>query len=187
MKTYEKELINYNNLNNIAKRNCVVLFGSSFLKNIPVSELIQTFDLDCSMYNRSFTDLSVFDAAKLLNECVLPLLPRKIMIGLGETDLERGYKTIPEIIEVYGELINTIRSADKHCKIAVVSVCSNSGDLKPEELNKELKLLAHKKKCDYADITPSVKSSASGIYAFKMLKVFALDKISFLDAMTMSV
>lgn len=64
MNIYEREVENFRKLNRIAKKNSVVLLGSTFAKDIPVSELVQTFDIDCNVYNRSLTDLSVFDAEK---------------------------------------------------------------------------------------------------------------------------
>ena len=113
MVAYERELKNFRQLNKIAKRHGVVLFGSSFAKEIPVCELRQTFDLDCAIYNRSITDLSVFDAKDLLEDCVDTLKPTRILLQLGETDLERGYKTIPEIISAYESIVTTLKEKNK--------------------------------------------------------------------------
>lgn len=185
MSVYERELASYRRLNEIAKKNGVVLFGSSFAKDIPVCELKQAFELDCDIYNRSFTDLSVFDAKELLDECVLKLAPHKVLLQMGETDLERGYHTIPEIVAEYEKTVNEIKKADKYCDVIVVSVCDNGSGVYPEELNKQLEAMADRCGCKYADITPAFANESPTVKAFSMLKRFMRDRISFCDTVSM--
>lgn len=185
MNVYEKEIDGFRKLNKLAKPNGVVLFGSSFAKDIPVCELKQAFSLDCNIYNRSLTDLTVFNAEKLLDDCVLSLSPKRILIQLGETDLEQGYRTIPEIVTAYEKLISKLKAQDKHCKIVIISVCENGSGVYPKELNNQLEELAHRTKCQYADISPAFSNDTPGVKAFSLLKSFMLDKITFFDAMTM--
>ena len=94
MNVYEREIKEYSSLNRIAKKNSIVLLGSTFAKNIPVSELSLSYGMNNDIYNRSITDLSVFDASTVIEYCIKEIQPRKILIQLGETDLARGYKTI---------------------------------------------------------------------------------------------
>ena len=185
MGMYEREAESFRKLNKVAKANGVVLFGSSFAKAIPVCELKQTFHMDCNIYNRSLTDLSVFSAEKLLEDCVIGLSPKKILLQLGETDLEQGYHTIPEIINAYEKIISNLKSSDKHCSIVIVSVCENASGIYPEELNKELELMARRTKCQYADISPAFSNDSPCVKAFGLLRFFMMDKISFYDAMTL--
>ena len=88
MKLFENELENYRMLNKVARKGGAVLFGSTFARNIPLGELKQDFEFDCDLYNRSLTDLSVFDVGGVLEDCVIGLEPRKVLIQLGETDLD---------------------------------------------------------------------------------------------------
>lgn len=181
----ELELYNYRKLNKIAQRNETVLLGSSFAKEIPVCELKQSFDLNLTIYNRSITDLSIFDVKPFLNDCVFALAPKKLLLNLGETDLEQGTHSIPEIIEAYEQLITYIKSNTKHCNIIIVSVCNNDNEIHPEELNRQLEALAEKTKCQYADISPAFSHDTPSIKAFSLLKFFLRDRITFADAMTM--
>lgn len=181
MKEFEKELGCYQRLNRISRRGSVVLFGSSFAKDIPVSELTQTFGLDCVVYNRSFGDLSVADAAGLIDEAVMGIEPKKIIIQLGETDLERGYKTVDEIISSYRELIAAIRKKDKHVKIVTVSVISDEKET--AAFNSALEALASETGCRYADITTADDAEERYVKAFGKLKFFMIDRITFFDAM----
>ena len=179
------ELYNYYTLNKIAQKNQTVLLGSSFAKAIPVCELKQSFDLNVTIYNRSITNLSVFDVKPFLNDCVFALAPKKLLLNLGETDLEQGTHSIPEIIEAYEQLITSIKTNMKHCTIVIVSVCNNDNEIHPEELNRQLEMLAKKTNCQYADISPAFSHDTPSIKAFNLLKFFLHDKITFIDAMTL--
>lgn len=176
MKLYENECRYYRNLNKVAKYNGVVLFGSSFAKQIPVSELRQDFELNYNIYNRSITDLSVFDAASVLNDCVLDLYPDKVLIQLGETDLEQGFRTIDEITAQYELIVNQIRSRQKGCQITIVSVCDEGNGLYPEQLNKKLEQLAGRLGCAFADISAALSSESPDVKAFSLLKRFFRDR-----------
>lgn len=182
MNEYKKELEYYSRLNSISRKGGVVLFGSTFGKNIPVSELAQTFEMDCHVYNRSFNDLSVSDAAEILDEAVMTLQPDKIIIQLGETDLERGYKSVDEITADFENLINKIRKADKKIKIVVVSVCSDEKET--VSLNKSLEALAERQRCQFADISCSAHSEIPFVKAFSSLRLFITDRLSLSDVMS---
>lgn len=181
--SYNHELTSYHQLNSIARKGGIVLFGSTFAKNIPVGELLQSFELDCSLYNRSLTDLSVFDAASVLNDCVLDLEPRRLLIQLGETDLEHGYKNISEIISQYELIINQIQSRLKKCRITLVSVSDPDGNLYPTELNAKIADLASRMGCQYADISTEKAAEAPEVKAFCQLKSFFRERISDYDAL----
>ncbi len=182
---YERETDVYKQLNKIARKDGIVLFGSNFAKAIPVCELKQAFELDCDIYNRSLTDLSVFDAEGLLDRCVISLAPKKVLLQLGETDLERGYCTIPEIINAYEKVIVKLRKANKRCQITLVSVCNNGSELHPGELNKQIEKLARKEKCKYADISPAFSNDSPSVKAFSLLKRFFRDRLTDYDTMNM--
>lgn len=183
MTLYERELTNYQILNQRVSANGVVILGSSFAKEIPVNELKQSVGIDSDIYNRSITDLSVFDGKYVLEDCVYDLNPKRVLLNLGETDLECGFRTIDEIVEAYRTLIDDIKVTSKHCEVIVVSVCSNRENIHPEELNKRLQALAKEKKCRYADITAAFATEAPRIKAFDLLKSFLRDRMSITDIM----
>lgn len=184
-KMYEREAEEYCSLNEFVVRNGIVLFGSTFAKDIPVGELRQAFDLDCNIYNRSFTDVSVFDAESLLIECVESLAPSKILLQLGETDLERGFRSVHEIISAYDSLVKNIKKRNRFTDIVIVSVCENSNDIQPSEFNFQLEDMAKKNKCKFADISDASCDKMPVVKAFSMLKRFMRNGITFCDAMNM--
>ena len=184
-KMYEREAEEYCRLNDFAVRNGIVLFGSTFAKDIPVGELRQAFNLDCNIYNRSFADVSVFDAEELLIKCAESLAPSKILLQLGETDLERGYKSVPEIIAAYDSLVKSIKKRNRFTDIVIVSVCENSNGIQPSEFNSQLKKMAKKNKCKFADISNASSDRMPSVKAFSMLKMFMRNGITFCEAMNM--
>ncbi len=181
----DNDLSNYQKLNKIAQKNKTVLFGSSFAKKIPICELKQSFDLNTTIYNRSIENLSIFHVKTYLSDCIFTLAPKKILLHLGETDLEQGTHTISEIIDTYKTLIHDIKTNLPHCNIIIISVCNNENEIHAQELNRQLEILAQKTKCQYADISPAFSDDTPSIKAFSLLKFFLRDKITFTDAMTM--
>lgn len=175
---YSREIKEFRVLNRVARSGGAVLFGSSFARSIPVGELRQAFDIGCRVYNRSLTDLSVFDAEELLDDCVLGLFPDKVLLQLGETDIKRGSREVPEIIEAYERIIARLKAADKRLAVVVISVCADCRDF-----NGELELMARRAGCRYADITPAFYSGSPQVNAFGMLRLFIPDRLTFCDAM----
>lgn len=183
LNVYEKEIELYSGLNQVAKSNAVILFGSTFAKSIPVGELNQSMNLYGDVYNRSFTDLSVLDAETLLDGCIFPLSPKKIILQLGETDLERGFRTIPEILDEYEKIICKIRAFDKHCKIVIASIGSSVPNLSPATFNRELEKTARRYKCRFVDLASAFTESNPTICAFRKMRTFLMDRVDFYDAM----
>lgn len=186
---YEREAEEYMELNEIAEKNLeengVVIMGSTFAKEMPVGELVQSFELDYNVYNRSFTDLSIADAETLFANCVQTLEPAKIILQLGETDLERGFKSVPELIKEYTALVKDIKKRNRFSDIVIVSVCENANGIQPAEFNSQLEKMADGLGCKYADITESVKDNMPAVKAFSLLRRFMRNGISFCEAMTM--
>lgn len=185
-KMYEREAEEYCELNEVAATNGVVMFGSTFAKEIPVGELRQAFDLSFNIYNRSFTDVSVFDAEPLLIKCAESLAPSKLILQLGETDLERGFKSVPEIISAYDTLVKNIKKRNRFTEVVIVSVCENENGVQPAVFNSELEKMAKKNKCRFADITEATKDKMPVVKAFSMLKRFMRGNISFCDAIILN-
>lgn len=178
MKSYENECRHYHKLNEIVRYNGAVLFGSTFAKNIPVSELKQSFELDCNIYNRSIPGLSVFDAASVIKDCVLDLYPDKVLIQLGETDLEQGNASMDEIIAEYENVLIQMKKSMNSSQIVIISVCEENEALPSREFNKKLEKMAARNKCRFADISAAEESDTPDVKAFSLLQHFLWDHIS---------
>ncbi len=149
---FYNEIKKYKMLNEFAEQNGIVIFGSESDLTIPLVELKQAFDIEQKMYNRSITGLSVTEAIPIYDECVTPLVPETVLIHIGDTDLNFFKENPQEFDQQYCELINHIKSKNKKCRIAIVSIRNYQKDSLIDKLNKHLKYIADSENCEYGDI-----------------------------------
>ena len=175
-----KEINNYNSLNRFARKNSVVILGSTYAKEMPVGELKQIFGIISDIYNRSLTDLSIFEADEVLNSIMKDLIPSKLILQLGETDLDNNH-SVDEVIEKLISLIAMCKKADKKIKIVLVSLNNLKNKEIESEYNSRLEEIARKNSCVFADITSTNTADnedPTHINAFRLLKYFMADDIA---------
>lgn len=182
MNIHKNEFKRFETLNGLANMGGTVIIGSTFANAIPANELKQTYNIDCDVYNRSIVDLTIFEASELIEKTMKQLKPSRILLNLGETDLELGFSSVKEIVECYEKIINMIHNANKHCKIVIVSVCDNEYNIQPNVLNRDIEALSRKYKCQYADITSASGKKFPALEAFRALKYFMTGSMTFADA-----
>ena len=149
----EAEIKNYTKLNELAEQGGIVIFGSGSDKNIPTGELRQAFAVESKVYNRSFESISVKDALSVYKETVAALSPETVLLHIGETDMDFFAESPVEFDNKYRELIGYIKSQNKKCRIAIVSLKNHDSDPQIEEINKHLKYIADSEQCEYGDIS----------------------------------
>ena len=166
------EVRKYQKLNELAETNGIVVFGGREDMNIFLGELRQAFAIEQKMYNRSIPGLSVKDAVAVYDECVAPITPETVLIHIGEAD-RKFFEAYPsEFDNRYRELLSHIKSQNKKCRIAVVSLRNYESDPQIEEINKHLKYIADSEQCEYGDIASkkvwnpqSTRNTISFVYA----------------------
>ena len=112
MKTLEK----YLKLNEFASQGGIVIFGTGEDQNIPTCELRQAFSVEQKIYNRSFGNMSIKDAADVYEKAVAPLNPDTVLLHLGECDINLFSESPETFDNGYRELIDAIKSQNKKCK-----------------------------------------------------------------------
>lgn len=146
------EINRYTRLNELAEQGGIVIFGGSEAKNIPIGELRQAFAVEANMYNRSIDGLSVTEAAEMYGCCAAPLVPETVLLHIGDADTE-FFAGDPDVFDKkYRELIAYIRSGNKKCRIAVVSLRNYDENPQIAEMNLHLKYIAESEQCEYGDI-----------------------------------
>ena len=150
---FEEKIAKYKFLNQLAEADGTVIFGTSSDVNIPLGELKQAFALSGSIYNRSFSDLSVADAARVYGECVAELCPDTVIVHIGGADVSDFGGKETEFEENYRTLIETIREKNKDCRIVIVSLKNYDNDITVAEINKHLGEIADSEKCEFEDIS----------------------------------
>ena len=149
----EKEIKKYQTLNKLADSYGIVILGGTEDKNIPLSELIQAFDLNAKLYNRSISNLSINKALAVYDNCIAGLKPESVLLHIGAADLDFFTQDSSSFDQKYRDLIRHIKSLDKECHIAIISFTNpdNSSDFL--EMNKHLKYIAESEQCEFGDIS----------------------------------
>ena len=149
----EAEIKNYTKLNELAEKGGIVIFGCGVDKDIPTCEIRQAFAVESKIYNRSFESVSVNGALNIYKETVAALSPETVLLHIGETDIEFFTENSAEFDNKYRELIGYIKSQNKKCRIAIISLRNYDSDPQIEEINKHLKYIADSEQCEYGDIS----------------------------------
>ena len=149
----EAEIKNYTKLNELAEQGGIVIFGCGVDKDIPTCEIRQAFAVESKIYNRSFESVSVKGALSIYKETVAALSPETVLLHIGETDIEFFAENSAEFDNKYRELIGYIKSQNKKCRIAIVSLRNYDYDPQIEVINKHLKYIADSEQCEYGDIS----------------------------------
>ena len=149
----ESEIKNYTKLNELAEQGGIVIFGCGVDKDIPTCEIRQAFAVESKIYNRSFERVSVKGALSIYKETVAALSPETVLLHIGETDIEFFAENSAEFDNKYRELIGYIKSQNKKCRIAIISLRNYDNDSQIEEINKHLKYIADSEQCEYGDIS----------------------------------
>ena len=148
---YERELLKYRFLNQLAESDGIVIFGGSQDVDIPLGELKQAFALDGNLYNRSFGGLRAADAVNLFRESVAELCPDTLLLHIGDADVfdfdsgtfEKNYRA----------LIHAIRAKHKNCRIVIVSQKNYENNPVVAGMNDLLKTIASAETCDFEDVS----------------------------------
>ncbi|MBQ8768173.1 MAG: hypothetical protein IJZ15_00760 [Oscillospiraceae bacterium] len=148
----EAEIKNYTKLNALAEQGGIVIFGCGEDKNIPTCELCQAFAVEQKVYNRSFESISIKDALCVYKETIDALSPETVLLHIGEADVDFFAESSAEFDNKYRELIVYIKSQNKKCRIAIVSLKNYDSDTQIGEMNKHLKYIADSEQCEYGDI-----------------------------------
>lgn len=147
-----EENMNYEELNNIAQKNAVILFGGAMDKKIPVAELAQSFEFDFKIYNRSEELLSVKNAKDIYSKNIQPLEPEAILIHIGETDQNLFKNSSVDFDNYYMSMLETIKNTNKNCRVALISVRNENEDRLITEMNRHIKAIADSEQCDFISL-----------------------------------
>lgn len=149
-------------LNKLVKGNGIVLWGATSLDEQLVSELLQEFDLGKRIYNRSVSGLTLEEAEKYLEPCVLELRPSRVILNLGEEDLKVS-SDVMKMIEQYRWILYRIHVELPDCQLVVTTV-PGEGEV-AESFNDKLEELAREVGCTFYRV-PRVSGEEAYVPAF---------------------
>lgn len=117
----ERKLRNYKEQNLHAVRGATVCAGSSLMENFPINEMLMTRGIHKIVYNRGMSGYTIEQYDKVLNTCVLDLVPGKLFINIGSNDLNLPGDTLGNLQRNYTALLQRIRTALPKCQITLLA------------------------------------------------------------------
>lgn len=148
----QEEDMNYQELNTVAKKNAVILFGGDLDKQIPVAELAQSFDFNFQIYNRSEEGISVKTAKDFFLENIASMEPEGVIVHLGDKDINMLKTSGADFDKYYLDLISSIKEVNKKCRLAFVSVNNPNNDKTIAEMNRHIKALADSERAVFINL-----------------------------------
>ena len=80
----------FSKMNKISKKNSIVFFGSNYFSEYPFNELLDFFNMEEKIFNRSVKNKSIDKLCDMTDECIFELNPKKIFINVGEVDISEN-------------------------------------------------------------------------------------------------
>ncbi len=136
----------------VENTNAVILMGTGTDNYIPVDLLAKDFGFNFDIYNKSAVSLSLSSANEYFNKNIATLQPEAVMLHLGENDTKL-FKTDSKTFDNnYLALIENIKSLNKNCRIALVSVDNPYSDKTIKEMNAHIKAIAEAENAVYVNL-----------------------------------
>ena len=150
--TYSLDEVINRNADSAEKKNGVILMGGAIDKAIPVAQLANEYSFNFELYNKSESGLTMTRAKEYFEKTVAPLAPEGLLIHLGENDALFA-KTNPSAFDAYYTgLIMSVRSCNKNCRIALVSIDNPNNDKNIELMNAHIKAIAYAENLSYINL-----------------------------------
>ena len=157
-------------INDLIMQGEIVIFGSTYMSNFPLYELVNKCTFENAIYNRSIEGLTINEALEIVDDCVVDLHPNKLFLALGEED-----KNNPNAIEDYITLVSTLHSQLPKCNLYLIGLTGIGSFV--ETFNKNIKSLCNEKSIIYINfITKYVSESTLYKVRFKQLSSFFRNK-----------
>ena len=167
MKEYVRAKANsMKKINDLTLPGEIVIFGSTYMANFPMYELVNKCAFENAVYNRSIRGLTIGEALEIVEDCVIGIRPSKVFLSLGEED-EHDTDTI----ENYAALVSKILSGLPNCELYIIGLTGNVPYT--ETFNKGLMGLCDGKGVKYVSfITKNISETALYKARFKQLSRF---------------
>ena len=152
--TVRKQAVVLEKINDLTLPGEIVLFGSTYMANFPVYELINRCKLENAVYNRSIKGLTVQEALEIVEDCVVKIKPRKLFVSLGEEDEGEA-----DALQAYARLVSLIRSRLPECELFLIGL-TGQGQY-AEKFNQKIRELCDGRSVRYVDFgtTPTVDAA----------------------------
>ena len=156
-------------INELTLKGEIVVFGSTYMANFPLYELMNKYHFENAIYNRSIASLTTGEALEIVQDCIISISPAKIFIALGEED-----ENNIDAIRQYNQIISLIQSSLPKTKIYLICLQGNTPYV--ERFNANILSLCDNKKICNIRFTSSSTETKNYKAQFKKLSCFFRNK-----------
>ena len=117
----QMSLSRYQFLNKSARKNEIVLAGSSLCEQFPANEILISRGLTHTVYNRGVSGDTIDGLTLHLKTLVLDLCPRKLFINIGSNDIGGEQYNENLLFEKYIAVLSQIQNELPKCQIHVLA------------------------------------------------------------------
>ncbi|MBP5575702.1 MAG: hypothetical protein J6X67_02935 [Treponema sp.] len=135
-----------------AAANNIVLLGGTYDKEIPAKAINDEYDLDFDLVNTSTFALSLKNAKEYFKKYLSSLDSEGIILHLGEEDKDLFKSNPKEFDNLYLSLLSTIKSVNKKCSLALVSLDNPRNDALVSEMNRHIEGIASSEQADFVNL-----------------------------------
>ena len=168
----------YRTLNRLARRNGIVLMGTSTMSALRFNEMLGDYELDCKVYNRSAAGLTAANAAEFYRRSVEALAPSTLIVAVGENEEADG--TAVEAFETaLRDFVAFLKNARPEMHVILSEIPGRSE--KAQQLNRAIRRVSHAGGVEFAPLTGTEDSL--NLRYFRSLKPYLFKKqFGFADA-----
>lgn len=149
---HEEQILFADEKHSYSKKYNITLMGGTYAKDIPVKKLSEEFQFDFDLYNKSSFALSLTNAKEYFNKYVANLNSDGIILQLGKEDADI-FKSNPSVFDtMYLELLSLIKSNNKDCRLALVSLNNPQNNPVTAQMNNHIKAIAQSEQAAFVNL-----------------------------------
>lgn len=130
----------------------ITLMGGTYAKDIPVKKLAEEFSFDFDLFNKSSFALSLKNAKEYFDKYVANLKSDGIIIQLGKEDADLFNTNPSQFDTIYLDLLNHIKSVNKDCRLALVSLNNSVNNTTVTQMNNHIKAIAQSEQATFINL-----------------------------------
>ena len=119
-------LSEYKVLNSLAKKNSIVLMGTSTMSSLRLNEMLTDYELSLKIYNRSAKGLTASNARDHFDQSVAALEPSILMINIGENEESDPAVPMKNFRDDLESFIKHVKSLSPSSRIILLEIPGNS-------------------------------------------------------------
>jgi len=165
-------LKSYKILNKYAKKGQILFVGSSLMEHFPINELLQSLELDYTIYNRGIGGYVTTELLTSMEECIFELEPSKVFINIGTNDIGSPEYSQEKLIAHYDEVLNEIGKRLPQCKVYVMAYYPINAKINFPGVDDSRKEFMFKTRTNQAIIEANAAvEQLAGKYGYKFINV----------------